>query len=136
VAMAFAGFGVWSLVAKFVLLSLIDTVLLWIYSGWRPKWIFSVSSFKRLFGFGSKILATSFLDHSFTHAFKLVIGKFFSMGVLGYYHWANSFRNLVITSLFQTIQRVSYPLLSKFNGDLPGLKGGYRKVIQISSFII
>lgn len=136
VAMAFAGFGVWSLVAKFVLLSLIDTVLLWIYSGWRPRWIFSVSSFKRLFGFGSKILATSFLDHSFTHIFKLVIGKFFSMGVLGYYHWANSFRNLVITSLFQTIQRVSYPLLSKFNGDMIGLKNGYRKVVQISSFVI
>lgn len=136
VGMAFAGFGVWSLVAKFVLVSLIDTILLWTFSGWRPRLMFSVSSFKRLFGFGSKILATNFLDRSFAHLFKVVIGRVLSMGILGYYHWANTFTNLVITSLYQTIQRVSYPLLSKVNSDLEALKQGYRKVLQISSFVI
>ena len=136
VTMAFSGFGVWSLVAKFVLISLIDTILLWIFSGWRPQFIFCISSFKRLFGFGSKLLATSFLDRSFAHLFKIVIARVFSVGALGYYHWANSFRNLAITSLFQTIQRISYPLLSKFSNDLPSLKDGYRKVLKISSFVI
>jgi O-antigen/teichoic acid export membrane protein len=134
--MAFAGFGVWSLVTKFVLISLIDTVLLWIVSGWRPRMIFSMSSFKRLFGFGSKILATNFLDRTFTHIFKVVIGRVFTIGALGYYHWANSFRNLVVTSLFQTIQRVSYPLLSKLNTDPEALKKGYRQVLRISSFVM
>lgn len=136
VAMAFGGFGVWSLVTKFVLISLIDTVLLWTVSGWRPRLIFSMASFKRLFGFGSKILATNFLDRTFTHIFKLVIGRVFTIGALGFYHWATSFRNLVVTSLFQTIQRVSYPLLSKLNTDPDALKKGYRQILRISSFVI
>jgi O-antigen/teichoic acid export membrane protein len=136
VVMAFAGFGVWSLVTKFVLMSFLDTLFLWIISDWRPRLIFSMPSFRRLFGFGSKILATSFLDRSFAHLSKVVIGRFFSMAALGSYHWANTFSNMVVTSLFQTIQRVSYPLLSKLNTDKDALKKGYRQVLRISSFVM
>ena len=56
IAMAYKGFGVWALVAQFTIINLFQTSLFWYLEKWRPKLIFSKSSFTRLFGFGSKIL--------------------------------------------------------------------------------
>ena len=53
-AMAYSGFGVWSLVYQSVSAALVRAILLWWIGRWRPRLIFTHDSFKYLFGFGSK----------------------------------------------------------------------------------
>ena len=134
--MAFTGWGVWALVARIGLAGLIDTVFLWVLNPWMPSLQFSKASFCRLFGFGSKILVAGILDKFYLHVYNLIIGKYFAAATLGYYTQANNFKNIVINSLFQTIQRVSYPVLSKLRDDPGRLKDGYRKILKLSSFVI
>lgn len=136
VILAFQGFGVWALVAKFGLTILIDAIFLWVFNNWKPSLVFSVASFKRLFAFGSNILATNLLEKFFTHLYKLVIGKFFTAATLGFYTQASNFKNLVVNSLFVTLQRVTYPVLATLQDDLGKLKQGYRKILRISTFVI
>ena len=62
VVLAFKGWGVWSLVARYALLDLMTTILFWVLGRWRPSMQFNRESFRRLFGFGSKILAAAVLD--------------------------------------------------------------------------
>ncbi len=136
VLMAFKGFGVWALVAKFGLTVLIDAIFLWVVSKWKPSPAFSFASFRHLFAFGSNILMTSLLERFFVHLYKLVIGKYFSATILGFYTQASNFKNLAVNSLFLTLQKVTYPVLSTLQNDLEKLKQGYRTIIRISSFVI
>lgn len=54
--LAYSGFGVWSLVVRQIVSSVISVVLLWSMSSWKPSVVFSKQSFKELFGYGSKLL--------------------------------------------------------------------------------
>lgn len=136
VGMAYSGWGLWSIVARFMVLDAVTTILYWKLSGWRPNGQFSPESFRRLFGFGWRILAAAVLDKFYFHIYKLLIGRFFSAAALGYYSQAGNFTNMVINTLFRTVQSVTYPVLAKLQDDREKLKAGYRKMLQISSFII
>jgi len=136
VLMAVAGLGVWALVGRIGLMGLMEVFSLWKMNPWKPSFRFSKDSFRRLFGFGSKILSAAILDKFFTHIYKVVIGKFFSAASLGFYSQAGNFTNMIINTLFRTISRVTYPVLSKLQDDLEKLKDSYRKVLKLSSFVI
>ncbi len=136
VALAFQGFGVWALVVRILVMALLQTAFLWKLNPWKPSFVFSRESFRRLFGFGSKILSAALLDKFFSHIYKLVIGKFFAAASLGFYTQAGNFSNMVINTLFRTVQSVTYPVLSKLQDDRPRLKEGYRKILMLSSFVI
>ncbi len=136
IVLAYNGFGVWALVIRFGLMDLMDSVLLTIVNRWRPRTQFSWASFRRLFGFGSKILAAAILDKFYTHIYKLLIGKFFLAATLGFYTQANNFTNMVINTLFRTIQNVTYPVLAQLQDEHEKLKEGYRKILKLSSFVI
>jgi O-antigen/teichoic acid export membrane protein len=136
VAAAFQGLGVWALVVRILVMAVVQTFFLWKLNPWKPSFVFSKESFRRLFGFGSKILSAALLDKFFSHIYKLVIGKFFAAATLGFYAQAANFSNMVINTLFRTVQTVTYPVLSKLQDDLARLKEGYRKILKLSSFVI
>ena len=52
-AMAYSGFGIWSLVFQSVSSATIRAILLWQIGRWRPRLTFARDSFRYLFGFGS-----------------------------------------------------------------------------------
>ncbi|MBK6931703.1 MAG: lipopolysaccharide biosynthesis protein [Saprospirales bacterium] len=122
VLLAYNGGGVWSLVARFMLMDLTTTLLFWLIIPWKPSAQFSRESFKKLFGFGSKILAAAVLDKFYVHIYKLLIGKLFSAATLGFYTQANNFTNMVINTLFRTVHNVTYPVLSKLQDDTENSK--------------
>ena len=66
VYMAYNSFGVWTLVYQSLLNSLINMLLLWIFARWHPLFVFSKSSFKELFSFGSKLLGGAILHTLYT----------------------------------------------------------------------
>jgi O-antigen/teichoic acid export membrane protein len=136
VALALQGMGVWALVIRLLVMAILQTFFLWRLNPWKPSLAFSMESFRRLFGFGSKILSAALLDKFFSHIYKVVIGKFFAAASLGFYMQAANFSNMVINTLFRTVQSVTYPVLSKLQDDMPRLKEGYRKILKLSSFFI
>lgn len=54
IALAYAGFGVWALVAQQLSNTAIDTLILWLTVKWRPKLMFSWTRLKGLLKFGWK----------------------------------------------------------------------------------
>lgn len=71
--MAYNGYGVWALVVQAVISSLLRSVLLWMYVRWIPRLIFSWKSFRELFSFGSKLLASALLDTTYNNIYPLGI---------------------------------------------------------------
>jgi O-antigen/teichoic acid export membrane protein len=134
VIMAYAGFGVWSLIAQTIISSIIFTVILWSMDIWRPAFVFSQDSLSEMFGFGSKLFLSGLLNTVFNNIYIIVIAKIFTTTIAGHYFFANKIKELIINQLVTSIQVVTYPALSTFQDDDIRLKAGYRKVIQATTF--
>jgi len=132
---AYSGYGVWALViltlTRFGLISL----FFWIKSSWRPVAVFSKLSFFEMFGFGSKLLLSGLLHTVFVNLNQLVIGKFFSPEILGYYSKAEEFKNLPSQNLNNVISRVSFPMLARLQDDQQELFNSYVLIIRNTMFI-
>jgi len=130
VVMAFKGFGVWSLVTSTLIGRTVTTILLWIWNKWTPIWIFSISRLSELFRFGSKLMVSSLINTIFNNIYYLVIGKYFSATELGYYTTADNFNKLPSENISGIVQRVSFPVLSSIQNDVPRLREAYKKLIR------
>lgn len=135
VVLAIEGFGVWSLVYKTISQQAINSCLLWIWNKWRPQWTFSKASFKELFGFGSKLLASSIIDTAYRNIYYLIIGKYFSTTELGFFKKAQEFQDFPTQSLNTIMSRVTYPVLAEIQQDTVKLKLGYKKMIKSTMLI-
>lgn len=130
IAMAYKGFGVWALVGQQISNQAISTILFWIYNRWMPKLIFSWASFKEMWAFGSKLLASGLIDTAWKEIYQVVIGKCYSPATLGLYTRAKQFADLCSSNLTSVVQRVSYPVLSSIQDDRVRLKSAYQRVIK------
>ena len=134
ILMAFAGYGVWALVAQQLSRAVIWAVLLWIINKWFPKLRFSKTSFHELFGFGWKIMISWLLETIWRELFQAIIGKFYSPAALGQYTRSLHFSQLLSTNLTNVIQRVTYPVLSDIQDDKTRMLSAYRKIIKTTMF--
>ena len=135
IGMAFAGYGVWSLVGQQISRQLLNTLLLWLYNKWIPKMHFSTKSFKELFGFGWKLLVSSLIDVAWRDIYQVIIGKCYSPATLGHYTYANQYGSIFSSNLTSIIQRVSYPVLSSIQDDKDRMKQAYRRVIKVTMLV-
>jgi len=131
VTMAYKGFGVWSLVVQSLTSTLFRTILLWFFNTWRPSLIFSLTSLRTMFAFGSRLLASGLLDTLFTNIYLVVIGKLFSPVSLGFYTRAKGLQQLPVSNLSSIISRVTFPVFSSMQDDKPRLKRGVRKALTM-----
>jgi O-antigen/teichoic acid export membrane protein len=136
VLMALKGFGVWSLVIKSLTSQIVNSLLLWTWNRWKPNWIFSVSSFKELFNFGSKLLISGLIGTFFNNIYYIVIGKYFSAPVLGFYTRAELFINLPSQNISDIITSVGYPVLAKVQNEPIQLKSVFKGILTTTFFII
>jgi O-antigen/teichoic acid export membrane protein len=135
IVMAFLGCGVWSLVAQSLTLQIIRTVFLWFFNKWIPKFRFSKSSFRGLFGFGWKIMVSGLLETVWKELYQVVVGKFYSPATLGQYTRAKGFSQLLSDNLTRVVQRVTYPVLSDIQDDKNRMVKAYRRIIKTTMFI-
>ena len=135
IILAIKGFGVWSLVWRNLLGQLFTVTLLWILNAWRPAIVFSLKSFRELFGFGYKLALSGLIDTIYNNIYYPIIQKNFSSASLGFYTKAERFTNLFSSTLTTNIQRVSFPVLSTIQDDPEKLKKGYRKMIKSTMLI-
>ncbi|MDN7244592.1 lipopolysaccharide biosynthesis protein [Planococcus shenhongbingii] len=136
IGMAFAGFGVWSLVSRTLAMNGTQTLFLIFKKKWLPSLEFSGKSFKRLFGFGWKLLLSGIIDTIFNNIYYLIIGKQYSAMQLGYYTNASRFSDIATQTLTSSIARVSYPVLSSIQEEQTRLKQSYKQLMKIAGYVI
>ena len=135
IALAFMGYGVWSLVAQQLSKQLLYTLCLWVLNNWWPKFTFYRDSFKYMWGFGWKLLASGILNNVWNQLYQVVIGRYYTPSTLGHYTRANECASIFSSNLTTIIQRVTFPVLSELQDDKKKLLVSYRKLIKVSMFV-
>lgn len=135
ILMAYHGFGVWSLVTQHIMTALIPALVFWFYIKWRPQFIFSIQSFKELFGFGFYMFLTNMLNQ-FGHQIQgLLIGRFYNAATMGYYSKANSTERLASTSISNVMSQVTYPLYAEMQDNKAALGDMIKKITMTLSYV-
>ncbi len=134
--MAFNECGAWSIVAMYMATDIIMNGLLWFHSGWLPSLVFSRYKLIQHWSFGYKLFISSILNQLFDNIYTILIGRSYSMEILGYYDRAKKFNEYPSTSMTSVITRVTYPLLSRVQDDRQRLTHTYRELIRFSFFIM
>lgn len=133
---AYQGHGVWALVYQGVASAILRCILLWCIVRWVPKLIFSWKSFKELFSFGSKLLASSLLATVFENLSTIIIGKVYNAGSLGVYSRANQLAQFPSSNITGVLQNVTFPVLSTIQDEEERLANAYRRFLRLSAFVV
>ena len=135
IAMAYTGFGVWSLVGQQLSNKLIYSICLWILNKWWPKLKFNLSSFRYMWGFGWKMMLAGLLNNIWAQLYQVVVGRFYSPATLGQYTRSKEYASLFSSNFTNIIQRVTYPALSEIQDDKERMVAAYRRIIKVCMFI-
>ena len=130
--MALEGWGVWSLAAQQLSKQGMTSILLWVFSEWKPSLVFSLGSFKEMFSFGSKLLACSLISVVWNEIYSFAIGKLYNPLSVGYFSRAEKFKSMVTSNIGQVVQRVGYPVMSTIQDDPGRQVRVYRKIVRLT----
>lgn len=136
IGLAYAGFGVWAIVAQQLSNTTIDTLILWLTVKWRPKKMFSWKRLKSLLSFGWKMLVSSLLDTVYNNIRSLIIGRMYSSSDLAYYNQGKQFPHTIVDNIDSSIDSVLLPSMSSAQDDSVRVKVMARRSIKISTYIM
>lgn len=130
ILLAYWGYGVWSLVWMNLVQAFLFTVQHWLFTGWRPGFIFDIDRFKYHFKFGYKLTLSGLLNAVYQNLYNIIIGKYFSAAQLGYYTRAQTMQMFPVQNLSTALNKVTYPMFASIQQDDKRLKEIYRKLMQ------
>lgn len=136
VILASRGIGIWSLVAMYLSIQFITTLMLWFTSSWKPQFYFSIPLAKMHFKYGYKLTLSGLLNAIFSNIYNVVIGKSFSAQSLGFFDRAKLFNDLPVQTLTSIIDRVTFPLISSIQDERTKVLNASKNILNVTFFII
>ena len=135
VGMAFAGFGVWSLVGQNLVRALVGVIVLWRASNWRPGLKVSKKHYRELFTFGASVTGTNLLNTLTRRSDDFLIGYFLGPTLLGYY--TVGYRLLLVTMRLVTgiVNSVAFPTFSRIQQNRTRTRRAFYEVTQYTSLL-
>jgi polysaccharide transporter, PST family len=135
VTLALMGFGVWALVGKQAVEGLIDCLVVWRTSPWRPGRKMSMRDARELFGFGKNMVGSSLVTLLNKSADDMIIGVFLGPVALGYY--AVAYRaNIAVTEVaLRATSRTAVPVFAKLQGEPERLREAYYSALEFAALV-
>lgn len=132
--MAYAGYGVWALVAQYMTNVVIDTIALSFLSDWHPKFCFSTERVKKIWSFGGKVLASNLISTGQNDIRSLVIGKAFGPAELSFYNHGQKYVSLIAENICDSIRKVMFPVYSEQQQNQAVLLRTIRFSVRVSTY--
>lgn len=130
--LAFAGFGVWSLVGLHLVRHITGLFLLWKLSDWRPRLRFRFADAKDLIVFSLKGFSGGLFTFGWRNGEVMLIGLFFGPAAVGLYRLANRAVELLLNLLTRSLQVVSLPYFSPSQDNPDELQDKFTKCVRLA----
>ena len=135
VSLAFAGFGVWSLVAQDLASGVAGVFVLWRASEWRPGLNLSRKHYKELFTFGISVIGNNTLKVLMRRSDDLLIGYFLGPVLLGYYTIGYQLLLFITRLVTEITDAVAFPAFSRLQHNPARLRNAFYRVTQYTSLL-
>lgn len=112
IALAVGGFGAWALIGQQVAIAAVSTVLLWAFSPWRPRFVYSAASLRSLGTFSLNVFGTRLLFY-LNRMDTVLIGRFLGPSPAGLYAVAQNVMLAPMSRITQPIAELFFPAFSR-----------------------
>ncbi len=133
VAVAIAGWGVWSLVASVLTQSLVHLVLFNVFARHALRPTLRWRAFRSLWSFGSVASVTGFVEFLAQQLDTLMIGRALSPALLGIYDRASLLIRIPVHHLAFGLVRVLFPSLARMQDDLDASRRTYYGAVALAA---
>lgn len=132
---AFAGYGVWALVAQTLVKTGATSALVWWMARWAPNGSFRWSSVQKLSKFSLNLTGFTLVNYWARQGDDILIGKFLGASPLGLYSRAYQTMMLPVQEISGVLSRVMFPVLSTLQGDHAAFRRTYLTTIGLISLL-
>lgn len=133
ITLAFAGFGIWALVAQQLGLAALDLILLWAMSPWRPGLRFRFASFRELLGFSTGAMLSRIGVFVNKRVDTVIMGLAFGPLAVGLFRLAERVANLPVEMATRAVQSVSLSEFSRLQDQPQELRTSVEWSLWIST---
>jgi len=127
--------GVWSLVYAHIFNTFIFVVMVWLYSGWKPRLNFKKQIAIEMLMFGKFIFLGSIIWFLKMNLDNFLVGKLLGIVSVGLYAVAFNIANFISDYFGNKIYRVSFSAFSKLQNNEQKLGNAYLKVLKMTGII-
>ena len=135
IPMALYGYGVWALVFGTLVGAIVQVLLFWKFSNWRPRLSYDFQLAKQLFGFSSWVVSEAFWGWLIVWGDSIVLGHFLGVKELGVYRVGVTFSMLVFGIFFNPILPVAYSAFSRLQNNHEELRQSFLKMTKLMALI-
>ncbi len=135
VVLAMKGYGIMSLVVQQLSASLIELILLWSITPWRPKAQFSQKSLSEIFHFGKHVALTGITNFANQNSDTFFVTYYLGSAATGIYSTGKRITSTLNTVISSSLLRVSLPAFSKLQNDDEQLRSTYLNSTALTAMI-
>lgn len=130
IVMALNDYGVWAIVAMYLVNSIVQVFMVWVDSKWYPTLRFEMAVIRSIWHFGLPAFGDNVLNYWSRNFDNFIIGKCLGTTQLGIYSRAYSLMLLPVKNLSSVVSKVFFPAFSQRQDDLSILADNYLKLIK------
>lgn len=134
--LASTGWGAWSIVLAELAHKVGQMILAMFFKPYFPRFQFSYKKVKHLISFGLYTAGSNTFQKLYMNADYLIIGKFFSMELVGIYSFAYRLVFDTVQELSSVINRVAYPAFSKLQDQADRLRNYFFTMSKASMLLV
>lgn len=135
VLLAVMGAAYWGIATQSLVYVASNSILFWLYSGWRPTLNIDLSPLKTMIGFSSKILLTNIVSNINNNMLSVVLGKFYTEKEVGLFNQANKWTSMGYSTIQGMISGVAQPVLRGVADDRERQCRVFRKMLRFTAFV-
>ena len=133
--MAWLHFSYWALATQNLLLILINTLLLWHFSPWRPTLHIDFGPVRRMFSFSVKIMLSAILVQINANVMNIMLGRHFTKQETGDYSQAYKWSTMCSFFVQGMLKQVDMPVLAGLHDERERQLRVLRKMMRFTAFI-
>lgn len=137
VGLAWAGYGVWSLVVAMLASSTVEAAVIMVAARYRPRWQFSGRELRSIAGFAANMTGVNVVNLALRNADSLIIGRWLGPGALGLFGMATRFtRQPVEMFVSAVLGPVLFPAYSRMQHDDVLTANTMRRALAGAAFLM
>lgn len=136
IGLAFAGFGVWSLVFGQILGSVASVILVWVVFPWRPRFIIRKNIASALMKFGASVFGEDILSIFIENYDYVVVGRLFGLEQLSIYTLAYRLPEMLLIGNLWVMTGITFPVFSSIQDKPDEMRRGMLASIRFIQILV
>jgi teichuronic acid exporter len=134
--LAWAGAGVWALVAGMMSAAIVQCILSFVYAGWSPGLHVGSKRFRRLLGYSWASLGSKLSWSVYNQSDRIVLGRVVGSSTLGFYAMATDLALVPVEKVASVVNQILAPVLAESQGDHEAMSRSLLRGVRLVAWAV